>query len=164
MPNNKMLVFDDAKFYYRNFSGRPTQFIREGGERGFGIFIDDPVYAQQLAEEGWNVRITKPKNSDYEPRHYLPVKVGYKFRPPVVRMVRGRKIINMTEDMIGEIDYADVTHLKVAINPRHRTDDTGEHKITAYLREMWVTIAEEVFASDYADYEWPVDEDELPFN
>ena len=73
----------DAEIGFRNFAGKESQYNPEGN-RNFCVFIDDSEFAHELMNDGWNVRWTKPRNEDDEPRAYMPVKVAFKDRKIVV--------------------------------------------------------------------------------
>lgn len=153
------VIIEDAEIIFPNFSGRPSKYNKEG-DRNFCVIIDDPEVAQQLADEGWNVRIRRPRNEDDEPSHYIPVAVSFRSFPNIppadVKLISGANMTHLTEDTIGVLDGAEVVHIDLTVRPRHYPDkNTGEMHIKAYLHDMYVTIAKNRLAEKYAYLESP---------
>ena len=74
-----ILQIDDARIIYRNFSGKGSQYNREG-DRNFAVVIPNTEIADALVEAGWNVKIKAPRDDDDTPFMYLPVKVKFNIR------------------------------------------------------------------------------------
>lgn len=145
-----VLNIENARLIFRNFAGVENRYNR-AGERNFCVIIDDEDLAQNLANDGWNVKILKPREEGDKPGHYIQVKVSYKFRPPKVVMVTGRgKQTILNEETIDTLDYADIRTADLTINPREWEDDDGSIRIKAYLMTMYVTIEEDAWAEKYA--------------
>lgn len=154
------LALENVRILFRNFAGAPDKYNRAGGKRKFNVVIEDPELAEQLANDGWNVGILKPRDEDDTATHHLPVEVSYRIKPPRVVMISGRTQTELTEETIGSLDYADIVNIDVEINPSRWTDDDGNERIKAYLKEMYVTIEQSAFAAKYAMEEYP---GETPF-
>lgn len=156
IPN---IELENATIIYPNFSGKEGRFNREG-DRFFSVFIDDAAQAQEMAEDGWNVKIRKPRDEDEEPRYYIQVAVNYNFykKPEIYRIINGRKFLLEEEDL-GQLDSDDILSADMVIRPRI-WDDNGTTRIKAYLSEMYVTIQQSRFAAKYAEEEAP---EEVPF-
>ena len=156
------LALENAHIMFRNFAGNPDKFNRNGGVRSFNVRIDDPELAEQLMEDGWNIKILAPREEGDKPTHHVQVFVGYKIRPPKVMMISGGTMTELTEETISTLDYADIMSADVEINPGVWEDDNGNERVKAWLKEMYVTIEKSAFADKYAMEEFPCDDD-APF-
>jgi len=148
MPENqdRTVVIEGARIFYLNFAGKETQYNR-AGERNFCVELP-PDLAETMAKDGWNVRQTNPREEGDEPIPYLPVEVSYKNKPPRITMIRGNNRVNMTEDMVDTLDYADIENVDLIVNPYDWVVG-GKGGIKAYLKTMFVTIREDYLEQKY---------------
>lgn len=158
---NDNLVIENARLLFRNFSGRESKYNRPG-QRNFCVYIDDPEYAQKLIDDGWNIRVLAPRDSNEEPRYYLQVAVSFDNIPPTVMMITKRKKTRLDEESIDSLDYAEIHSVDLTIRPYNWIIQEGTKNeksgVKAYLRSLYVVIDEDEFAEKYAE-----DEDKLPF-
>lgn len=148
-----ILQIDDARIIYRNFSGEPSKFNREG-DRNFAVVIDDEEIADALIEEGWNVKIKAPRDEDEAPFMYLPVKIKFNERGPRVYLRSGSRTIKLDEESVDCLDHIDIVSVDMDIRP-YDWEVSGKTGRTAYLQSICVTQEVDRFADRFAAEEHP---------
>ena len=148
-----ILQIDEARIIYRNFSGAPSKFNREG-DRNFAVAINDEEIKDALIEEGWNVKIKAPREEGDEPFMYLPVKVKFNERGPKVYLKSGKATNRLDEESIDCLDHVDIVSVDMDIRP-YDWSVNGKTGRTAYLQSIWVTQEVDRFADRFAEEEYP---------
>lgn len=145
------IVIENARIGFRNFSGRETQF-NPAGKRNFCVFLD-PDLATALDNDGWNVKWLTPKDENDDPQPYLQVSVNYANLPPKVIMITSRGKTILDEESLSLLDWADIIEVDLIINPYNWVIQEGtkneKRGIKAYVKSLYVTIAEDEFESKY---------------
>lgn len=151
MLNPENIYFENAEITFKNFSGRPTKYQRQEGFRTFSVLIDDSDMAQKLSDDGWNVRILRPRNEGDAPRHCIDVSINFNFwKVPEIYMICDGHKTRLDEEDLDILDSADIITCDIVLRPR-MWDDNGTTRIKAYLQEMYATIQQSRFAAKYAD-------------
>lgn len=151
------LTIENARIGFRNFSGKPSQYNRDGA-REFAVFLDNDM-AEKLIADGWNVKYTKP-NPEYEreAEAYLSVAVRFENFPPRVVMINGSNKNRLTEDTVGELDHSTFENIDLIISPSS-WEMNGRTGIKAYLRVGYFTLEKDPFFDKYYGDEF----DDMPF-
>lgn len=144
-----ILQIDDARIIYRNFSGAPNKFNREG-DRNFAVVIPDQELADALINDGWNVKIKPPREEGEDPFMYLPVKIKFTDRGPIAYLRSGKAMTTLNEDTIGCIDDVDILSVDLDIRP-YDWEVSGKTGRTAYLQSICVTQKIDRFAAKYSE-------------
>ncbi len=146
--NKKNMVIENAQIQFRNFSGKEGNFNPEGN-RNFCVFLDSNI-ANDMKEDGWNVKWLNPRDEGDDPQAYLQVTVKFTNIPPKIVLVtsRGKSIIN--EDEVKLLDTAEIERADMTITP-YKWEVNGKSGVKAYLKTLYVTIAEDEFESRYSN-------------
>ena len=148
-----ILQIDDARIIYRNFSGAPSKFNREG-DKNFALVIDDEDICDALVNDGWNVKIKPPREEGDNPFMFLPIKIKFNDRGPRVYLKTGRKINNLDEETVSILDNVDILSVDLDIRP-YDWEVNGKEGRTAYLQSMKVEQEIDRFAERFAEEEYP---------
>lgn len=149
MANVNNINIEGAMIIWKNFSGERDKF--NPGKRGFSVVIDDTVMADELRQEGWNVKDRPlPEGvDDSEQEWTLPVKLNMNRYTQVWLIVGNHKTL-LDEDTVSQLDVVDIVNCDISIRP-YEWEMNGRTGITAYVDSMYVTIRENKFAEKYAD-------------
>lgn len=139
---NGILMIDDARIPWSNFSGEAGPFNRPG-DRNFSIAIPDQEIAEALQndtnEDGasWNVKIKPPRDVDEGPFMHLPIKVKFNQYGPKVYLVSNGVQRQLDEESIGMLDHISIEKVDLDIRPFDNIT-SGKPYRTAYLQTMRV--------------------------
>jgi|MGYP000035742841 hypothetical protein len=150
------IVVENARLIFKNFAGEESKFNR-AGNRNFCVILDGDS-AEDLRQMGWNVKALRPREDEDEPTYYLQVTVAFGNFPPKVIMISGKTKTVLDEESIDTLDYAEIANVDLIIRPYH-WEVNGKEGIKAYLKTMYVTIEQDVFAGKYEC----LDDEDLPF-
>ena len=149
MANVNNINIEGAIVIWKNFSGERDKF--NPGKRGFSVVIDDAVMADELRNEGWNVK-DRPLQEGADPSEQewtLPVKLNMNRYTQVWLIVGNHKTL-LDENTVAQLDVVDFVNCDISIRP-YEWEMGGRTGITAYVDSMYVTIRENKFAEKYAD-------------
>lgn len=150
------ILMENARIIFRNFAGKEGMYNREG-DRNFCVLLDDDELIESLYKDGWNIKTLKAREEGDVEQPYLQVSVGYKGRPPRIVMITSRGRTDLGEDEVELLDWADIQNVDLIIRPYNWVVREGTPQETsgvkAYLKSMFVTIAEDELELKYADVE-----------
>ena len=144
-----ILQIDNARIVYRNFSGVGSKFNREG-DRNFAVVIPNEELADELMENGWNVKIKPPRDENDEPFIFLPVKIKFNNRGPAAYVLSGNKATRLNEDTIGMLDEIDIRSVDMDLRP-FDWEVNGKTGRTAYLEAINVIQNVDRFGARYTE-------------
>lgn len=146
------VTVEGARIIFRNFAGKEGQYNREG-DRNFALVLPDEE-AEQMLDDGWNVKYLRARDEDETPTPYVQVSVSYKGRPPRVVMItktHGQtRRVTLPEDLIELLDFADLSSVDVILNP-YQWSVNGNTGVKAYLKTIFATVQLDALEEKYAD-------------
>lgn len=144
------VLMEGVRIIFRNFAGKEGQYNREG-DRNFAVLLDEKT-AEAMGQDGWNVKVLKPREDDEEQAEqpYLPVTVNFRGRPPRIVQITSRGRTNLDESMIETLDWVDILNVDLIVRPYEWTVN-GKSGIKAYLQSMYITIEEDPLEAKYSE-------------
>lgn len=150
---NSNIVIENAKIGFRNFGGKETMY-NPAGKRNFCVFLEDEL-SKTLKDDGWNVRYLEPRDDQDDPQGYLQVAVSYENIPPKIIMITSKGKTILDDESIGLLDWAEIKEIDLIIRPYNWVLQEGtpheKRGIKAYVKSMYITIAEDEFESKYSN-------------
>lgn len=144
------VLMEGVRIIFRNFSGKEGQYNREG-DRNFAVLLDEKT-AGMMSEDGWNVKMLRPRDDEEgsEPQAYLPVAVNFRGRPPRIVMITSHNRTTLDESQVEMLDWVDIINVDLIVRPYEWTVN-GKSGIKAYLQSMYITIEEDPLEAKYAE-------------
>lgn len=150
---DKLIVIENTRFIFEtNFSGDPSRDRFHSDQRRANIIINNPELVQELIDNGFNVRETKPRPGEEEghvPTYFIAIKANYGSKwPPKIYLVSGDSdpVLLDSETVCG-LDHISIDNVNVQLNTRF-----GENGNSLYIRTMYVEqgVSDDPFAERYA--------------
>lgn len=166
---NNLVIVEGTKFIYEtNFSGDPKRDRFGNDQRKANLVIPDIEQARRLIDEGYNVKLTKPREGEEEgfvPRYYVCIKINYDSPwPPKVYLVteEGNATL-MDGESVSVIDDMWVESVNVVLNPYE-----GPNGKSLYVKSMEVfqKVDDDPISAKYSrsDRSSSDEDEDIPFN
>ena len=131
---------------FRNLSGAPTKYNKDGGQRTFAVRLD-PELAMELRAARWNVKELPPLDPQEPPLYFIEVKVNYKedekdSRNPKIFKVNSSGVEELSRGAVGALDHADIDFVDLIVNPYVHDPETAEHA-NVYLNKAYFNIRQD---------------------
>ena len=141
----KDVVIEGARIFARNFKGEEIPPNNPRGRRNFCVELPIDL-ANEMAEEGWNVKW--PGEGAKRTLPFLPVAVSYENYPPKIFKITSHGQTLLTEDMVAGLDDDEFANVDVIIRP-YSWNVNHNSGVKAYVKSMYVTIVENQLAQKY---------------
>ena len=161
MSVDRKLVLENVRITFRNFSGEASKYNR-AGDRNFHVILDHDL-AEELQDEGWNIKWFLPKDPEELPTGHMQVSVAYGNYPPNIFLISGNKKTKLDEDTISCLDHAEIENIDLVIRPYNWDLGDGRCGVKAYVQSMYVTIVRDEFANKYEGYDVGPEDEEVPW-
>ena len=158
------ITIEGARIGFRNFSGKEGQY-NPAGRRNFCVFLD-PDHGRKLEADGWNIRWLTPRDEGDEPQACLQVSVNFSNIPPKIVLITSGGKTTILEKDVSQLDFAEIQECDIIIRP-YNWEVNGKSGVKAYLKTLYVTIAEDEFERKYyntPDSALNSQAEELPFD
>lgn len=134
-----LVIVENGKFIFdTNFAGDPKKDRFGSDERKANLVIPDIDLARELIDDGFNIRLTKPRVGEEEgfvPRYFVKVKLNYKSTwPPKVYLVTDEdKSVLLDEESVACLDDIWVDRVNAVLNSYE-----GPNGKSLYVKSMEV--------------------------
>lgn len=141
-----LYVFENTDFIFQtNLAGEYRKEDRyPSSTRTCNIIIPDLDLAQEMIEDGFSVRVTRPKEGyeeDFIPEYFIKATLKFKNEggagnPTVCYVDADGYSVPLSAETVGEIDHMRIKRGSVCVSASPYTK--GEHP-TLYIRQLYVT-------------------------
>lgn len=140
------VILENVRIGFRNFQGKETKYNPKG-RRNFCVFLE-PDIAEEMAKEGWNIKYLVPRDEEETAQPYMQVAVNFSNMPPSILMISNGQRIQLDEDSVDILDWADIDTIDLILNP-YEWEVGDKSGVKAYLKKMYVTIEDDPLAAKY---------------
>lgn len=168
LPNLQLKNTEILGGTYKNFSGKKTTY-NAAGNRNFCIKLNDEVLAQQLLEDGWNVKCRPARNEDESPLYFIKCNLrdDSSILPDVysVQLINGKFVrTKLSPAEWGLFDNVYIEYVDIELTPWKSKAAAPTDPYGAYVKTLFVHVPSNDFANMYADdVQDPNEDDDNPF-
>lgn len=135
--NGQTIEINNAKIIFKNFSGKPGVYNKEG-DRNFCLVLPDDAAVDFFRRNGYSPTV-KPSTSEAgEFFRYIKVKLKFNQWGPTIILKSGDKKTRVDENLVSALDSIRIESVDMDIRPYHWERPNGESGQTAYLSGMTV--------------------------
>lgn len=160
-----LVIVENGKFIFdTNFAGDPKKDRFGSDERKANLVIPDIDLARELIDDGFNVRLTKPRVGEEEgfvPRYFVKVKLNYKSTwPPKVYLVTDKdKSVLLDEESVACLDDIWVDRVNAVLN---RYEGPNGKSLYVKSMEVYQKVDDDPISAKYRRRNRD-EEEEIPF-
>ena len=160
-----LVIVENGKFIFdTNFAGDPKKDRFGSDERKDNLVITAIDLARELIDDGFNVRLTKPRVGEEEgfvPRYFVKVKLNYKSTwPPKVYLVTDEdKSVLLDEESVACLDDIWVDRVNAVLN---RYEGPNGKSLYVKSMEVYQKVDDDPISAKYRRQNRD-EEEEIPF-
>lgn len=160
-----LVIVENGKFIFdTNFAGDPKKDRFGSDERKANLVIPDIDLARELIDDGFNIRLTKPRVGEEEgfvPRYFVKVKLNYKSTwPPKVYLVTDEdKSVLLDEESVACLDDIWVDRVNTVLN---RYEGPNGKSLYVKSMEVYQKVDDDPISAKYRRRNRD-EEEEIPF-
>lgn len=160
-----LVIVENGKFMFdTNFAGDPKKDRFGSDERKANLVIPDIDLARELIDDGFNIRLTKPRVGEEEgfvPRYFVKVKLNYKSTwPPKVYLVTDEdKSVLLDEESVACLDDIWVDRVNAVLN---RYEGPNGKSLYVKSMEVYQKVDDDPISAKYRRRNRD-EEEEIPF-
>lgn len=160
-----LVIVENGKFIFdTNFAGDPKKDRFGSDERKANLVIPDIDLARELIDDGFNVRLTKPRVGEEEGfvlRYFVKVKLNYKSTwPPKVYLVTDEdKSVLLDEESVACLDDIWVDRVNAVLN---RYEGPNGKSLYVKSMEVYQKVDDDPISAKYRRRNRD-EEEEIPF-
>lgn len=160
-----LVIVENGKFIFdTNFAGDPKKDRFGSDERKANLVIPDIDLARELIDDGFNVRLTKPRvgeEAGFVPRYFVKVKLNYKSTwPPKVYLVTDEdKSVLLDEESVACLDDIWVDRVNAVLN---RYEGPNGKSLYVKSMEVYQKVDDDPISAKYRRRNRD-EEEEIPF-
>lgn len=136
-----------ARIIFRNFAGKEGTY-NPAGQRNFCVALEDPKLVESMIRDGYNIKYLTPREEGDIEQPYVQVKVRYDNYPPKIVLVTSHGKSILDQESLNSLDYAEIINADLVISP-NPWEMGGKRGVSAYVKSLYVTIAEDPFEAKY---------------
>lgn len=135
--NGQTIEINNAKIIFKNFSGKPGVYNKEG-DRNFCLLLPDDAAVDFFRRNGYSPTVKPSTSEEGEFFRYIKVKLKFNQWGPTIILKSGDKKTRVDENLVSALDSIRIESVDMDIRPYHWERPNGESGQTAYLSGMTV--------------------------
>jgi hypothetical protein len=142
------VTLENVGIIYKNFMGEKGMYNEEG-ERSFNIVINDPNMAEDMLNDGLNLKPFLDED-DNVTGHHMKVKINYKGRPPRIYRVTdgGLRQVPLDVRTVGSLDSVTIEKADITLGTWVWRPSPLPN-ISVYCNVMYVHVIEDPLDTKY---------------